>query len=483
MNQNQAQAFVETFVDSGVEHATLGLLYGRRRIGKSTLLARLTAARGGFYWEATRGETAIHLARLGKALGAHLGVGRLALGSWEEALTRLLQLGERGSTPIVLDEFGYLLEADATLDSVVATVLGPGARLQGAGQARLILCGSAIAFMRALTAGEAALRGRAGMELVMQPLDDRAAARLLPADAPLDLAARVYAVIGGVIGYYTDMVDDDLPADAADFDRWVARRVLSPAATLHHEATTLLAEDPSLATASPMLHHSILSAIASGSVTAGGIANRLRRSVPNLDPALKRLIAAGFVLRHEDPVRAQRPTYSLADPFLQFHYAVLEPHAPLLRERDGLASWQGRLSAVFDARVRGPVFEEQARTWARRQAAAATLGEPPNPIVGQTTVVVDGVERQLDLVVASAANPEATPAERSIHAIGEAKAGRTVGPSELRALERARAALGTRAAHARLLLVAPAFTAELETLAAGRTDIELVDLERLYRGS
>jgi hypothetical protein len=483
MDVNEAQAFVETFLDSGVEHATLGLVYGRRRIGKSTLLARLTAARGGFYWEATRGETAIHLARLGDALGAHLGVGRLALGTWEEALTRLLQLGEQGNIPIVLDEFGHLLEADGTLDSVVATVLGPGARLQTSGQARLILCGSAIAFMRALTAGEAALRGRAGLELVMQPLNDRAAAHLLHANAPLELAARVYAVVGGVIGYYTDMVDHDLPADAADFNRWVAMRVLSPAATLHHEATTLLAEDPSLSTASPTLHHSILSAIAAGSVTAGGIANRLRRSVPNLDPALKRLIAAGFVLRHEDPLRAQRPTYSLADPFLQFHYAVLEPHAPLLRERVGLASWQDRLSAVFDARVRGPVFEEQARAWARRQAAPATLGEPPYPVVGPSIVAVDGVERQLDLVVASAADPAAPPAERSIHAIGEAKAGRTVGSSELRSIERARAALGTRAAHARLLLVAPAFTDELRTLAAGRTDIELVDLERLYRGS
>jgi AAA+ ATPase superfamily predicted ATPase len=477
-----AQGIVERFVDSGVENPTLGLLYGRRRIGKSTLLARLTAARGGFYWEATRGETAIHLARLGEALGAHLGVGRLSLGSWEEALAQLLRLGEQGSPPVVLDEFGYLLEADPRLDSVVATMLGPGARLQGAGRARLILCGSAIALMRALSAGQAPLRGRAAMELVMQPLDDRAAAELFFRDAPLDLTARVYAVIGGVIGYYTDMVDHDLPATLADFDRWVAGRVLSPAATLHHEATTMLAEDPSLAASSQSLHHSILSAIATGSLTAGGIANRLRRSVPNLDPALKRLIAAGFLLRHEDPLRAKRPTYGLADPFLQFHYAVLEPHGSLLRERDVLASWRERLSSAFDARVRGPVFEEQVRSWARRRARLATLGDPENPVIGPSTVVVDGVERQLDLVVAGAEDPGTPPTERLVHALGEAKAGRTVGVPELRALERARAALGTRAAHARLLLVAPAFTDELQSLVAGRTDVTLVDLERLYRG-
>ena len=36
-------------------------------------------------------------------------------------------------------------------------------------------------------------------------------------------------------------------ADAGDFDRWVIERVLSPAAPLHYEATTLLAEDPTIA--------------------------------------------------------------------------------------------------------------------------------------------------------------------------------------------------------------------------------------------
>jgi hypothetical protein len=103
----------------------------------------------------------------------------------------------------------------------------------------------------------------------MQPLGYRAAARQPGAEAPFELAVRLYAVIGGVIGYYTDMVDHDLPASPADFECWIATRVLSPAATLHHEATTLLAEDPTLSAASPSLHHSILGAIANGSGTAG----------------------------------------------------------------------------------------------------------------------------------------------------------------------------------------------------------------------
>lgn len=475
----QPAEHIGRFIDSGTSRNTLALVYGRRRIGKSTLLARLTRERGGFYWEATRAESSIHLARLGEALGAHLGVGRLALDGWEDALVRLLQLGASASVPIVLDEFGYLLDAEPGLDSTVATLLGPSRREAG-GRARLILCGSAIAMMRKLTAGQAPLRGRTALELVMQPFDYRQAAKLLGDDPNLALAARVFAVIGGVVGYATDMVDDDLPRDRNDFSRWVAERVLSPAATLHHEATTLLAEDPTIAAANQMLHHSILGVIANGSVTAGAIANQLRRQVQTLDPALKRLVATGFVVRHEDPLRARRPLYALADSFLQFHYAVLEPHSTVLRERDPREVWNRRLETVFDARVRGPVFQEQARSWVRRFAASGTVGGEPDH-VGPSAAIIEGTEYQLD-VVAAVDDGATEPAERTVLAIGEAKAGETVGTAHLRHLVRARAAFGLRAASARLLLFAPRFHPDLERLATTRADIELVGLDRLYRG-
>ncbi len=481
MDPTSARAPLLAFLDAPVERHTLGLMYGRRRIGKSTLLHELVRARGGFYWEATRGEPAVHLARLGEAIGSHLGVGRLALESWEGAITELLRLGASGVTPVALDEFGYLLEGDPTLASVISTAIGPAGQETVRGQGRLVLCGSAIAMMRALTAGEAPLRGRAGMELVMQPFDFRQIASLLETGSDRALAARIFAVIGGVIGYATDMVDHDLPTGGDEFPRWVATRVLSPAATLHHEATTLLAEDPTLSTARPTLHHSILGAIANGAVTAGSIGNQLRRPVSNIAPSLNRLIAAGFVLRHEDPIRAQRPTYALADPFLQFHYAILEPHGLLLRERDPLELWTHRLSSTFDSRVRGPVFEEQARAWVRRYASTSTLGGAVGH-VGPSSVSMDGKDHQLDVLV-TAADDANEPSARTVIAIGEAKAGETITSRHVRRLERARTGLGARAVEGKLILFGSAFSDEVRSASESRTDVELVDLARLYTGS
>jgi len=475
---DQDAAHLRAFIDNDVDRPTLGLLYGRRRIGKSTMLVHEVAERGGFYFEATRVETPVQLDRLGRALGHHLGVGRIALVDWEEAVAALIRLGEERPTPVVLDEVGHILEADRSVDSIISSAFGPAALQRSSSQARVVLCGSAIALMRALTAGEAPLRGRAGMELIMHPDDFRLAATRLPQPDDLLTALQVYAVIGGVIGYATDMVDFDLPVSLEDVDRWIVGRVLSPAATLHREASTLVAEDPTLSGAGSLLHHSILGAIANGSVTAGSMARMLGKAVSNLAPALGRLIDAGFVVRHEDPVRSQRPSYALDDPYLQFHYAVLEPHGADLRDRNPTDLWADRLRPVFGSQVRGPVFEQQARTWVRRFASDETLATRDH--IGPSYATLDGKDRDLDVVVSG---PGDTPADRVITALGEAKAGETVTGSHLHRLELLRTALGARATAAKLLLFGVSFDPALLDYASSRADVEIVDLDRLYHGS
>ena len=472
------QAAVNDFLDSPAQRSLLGLVYGRRRIGKSTMLVREVEKRHGFYFEAIKVSTPTQLERLGDALGRYLGVGRLALANWEEGIRSILDIGRGRRVPAVLDEFGYITEAEPSIESAIAAAFGPGAQRDSTNRTRLILCGSAMSLMRSLTSGQAPLRGRASLELVMQPDDYRTAYQRLPLGLELDTAMRVFSVIGGVVGYATDMVNFDLPTTSSDFDRWLTDRVLSPAATLHYEATTLLAEDPYLAGRSAILYNSLLGAIANGSVTAGAISKKLGRPVSNIDPLLRRLIEAGFVVRHKDPIREKRPLYALSDPFLQFHYAILEPHGPALRGRDPSQLWMSRLKQVFDSQVRGPVFEEVARTWVTSFGSDTTL--PIRDHVGPSYVNIDGTDHQIDVLIAG---HNETPAKRKIFAIGEAKAGERLTVSHLRTLERYRAAFGLAATEAKLLLFGPDADERLSDEAEARFDVEIVDLERLHRGS
>jgi len=471
------------FATSGADHPTLGIAWGRRRVGKSFLLQALARTVGGFYYEATRGSEAEALRDLGAGLGAFQGAaGPLALSDWGSALEALLGLGRKKEVLVVLDEFPYLLEHSPSLDSLLQRALGPGARKSSPGRARLILCGSAMTFMRNLLGGTAPLRGRAGLDLRVSPFHFRLA-RELHGVEDLTAALRTFAVIGGVAAYAREMVDGDLPSGTADFHRWVCRRVLSPSAPLFHEVGLLLAEDPSTSKARKInLYHATLAGIATGHHAHAKLAGYVKIPGASLAPIVEALVSSEFVEKIEDPIRDNRPTYHPADPLIRFHYAILRRNQSRLARHDAdtRALWR-QILPTFESQILGPSFEAMARYWTAHFAAPETLGAPPDQ-VGPTTVILgDGTHRQID-VLAARGQP-ADPQDRDVLALGEAKAGEVMGRGHLARLEEARTALGPRAREARLLLFGAGFSPSLLAEAARRPDLEIVDLERLYHGS
>ena len=151
----------------------LGVVWGPRRAGKSTLLAALTDEVGGLYYEAVRQDPALSRAELGRLIGLHLGVGALRFEHWDEALETLLTLPE--CPVVVIDEFGYLCEASPELPSLVQRAIDTSRRRAG-GAGRLLLCGSAVSQLSHLLDRDQPLFGRAQLALVVDVFDFRSAA-------------------------------------------------------------------------------------------------------------------------------------------------------------------------------------------------------------------------------------------------------------------------------------------------------------------
>lgn len=470
------------FATSAEANATLGIVWGRRRIGKSFLLESIVGQTGGFYYEAVRGSSAEALRELGARIGAYQGAAApLAFGDWDAAVGALLALGAHRETVVVLDEYPYLLEHTPQLDSIIQRAFGPRNPSRTASQTRLALCGSAMTVMSRILSGTAPLRGRAGMDLRLSPFDFRVA-RELHGIEDLATAFRTYAVIGGVAAYAREMVDGDLPTGPADFDRWVCRRVLSPSAPLFNEVGLLLSEDTSTSRARKInLYHAALAGVATGHHAHNKLTGYVKGSGASLAPIVEALVSAELVERVLDPIRENRPTYYPADPLIRFHYAVIRRHQGRLARHDADTHhlWN-HLRPTFDSQVVGPCFEATARYWAAYFADPASVGGEPDHVGPTTVLMPDGTERQLDVVVASDDADGAS--ERTILAIGEAKAGERISRGHLRRLEEARTALGSRAAGAKLLLFGTEFTPKVNAAAAGRADVELVGLERLYAG-
>ena len=200
----------------------------------------------------------------------------------------------------MIDEFPFLVKASPSLPSIIQRELGPG----GSGQrssVRLLLCGSAMSVMGQLLAGHAPLRGRASLELLVQPFGYRDAARFWDAEDP-ELAALLHAVVGGTPAYRREFVAFDAPDGRADFDPWVLRTVLNRQSPLFREARYLLAEETEIR--DPGLYHSVLGAIASGNHTNGAIANYVGRKSADITHPLNVLEDAALIAREADLFRA-----------------------------------------------------------------------------------------------------------------------------------------------------------------------------------
>jgi AAA+ ATPase superfamily predicted ATPase len=473
---------LERFVAYPGPEATLGVVSGRRRQGKTFLLDAVCRAAGGFYFAASEATEAESLHQFGAALARYLGepVPR-RFAHWDEAVEILMTLAADGPLPVVLDEFPYLAKASPHLPSLIQRALGPDGQRRGS-PVRLLLCGSALSFMGNLLVGNAPLRGRASLELVVPTLDYRLA-RDFWQITDLRLALLVNAVVGGTPAYRREFTLGDVPEGLDDFGPWVVRNVLNPGRPLFREARFLLAEEPDLRDTA--LYHGVLSAIAEGNHTRGGIAGYLGRKSTDLGHALTVLEDVGMITREVDAFHGKRSAYRITEPLLSFYYAVMRPQWTDL-ERPGYAQqvWD-RSQETFRAKVLGPHFEQLARSWTRWHADPTTLGGLRAKVSSGTLPdPANKTGHELDVV----AFGRAPDGRESILAVGEAKSSDIVGRGHLHRLERLRDLLAARDERAvgpvRLLLfTGRGFSPELLEEIRDRDDVELVGLERLYQGS
>jgi uncharacterized protein len=470
------------FASDERQGATLGVVSGRRRQGKTFLLRALCEAAGGFYFAADEATDGDSLHQIGAALGAYLRLpSALRFSSWHEVFDALLALGSDHPATVVIDEFPYLARANAALPSILQNAIAPRRAERENSRSRLLLCGSAMTFMGTLLSGNAPLRGRAGLELVVPTLDYHLAAQFWNVTDPT-LAIKVHAIAGGTPAYRREFARDDSPADAGDYDSWVQRTVLNPASPLFREARYLLAAESELRDMG--LYHSVLAAIADGNTTRGGIATYTGRKSGDLAHPLNVLMGCGLIRRQPDAFRDNRATYEIAEPLITFYHAVMRPiWSDLAHSRSRHRLWE-RSQPRFTANVLGPHFEQLCRYWTRYFAPEDSAGGFPSR-VEPGTVNDPGSKKTYQVDVAAFGFDAAS--REALLAIGEAKWHETMGMGHLERLRYIRSLLAAQGRHggatARLLCFSGAgFTAELTDEAARSGDIRLLTPADLYAG-
>jgi hypothetical protein len=457
--------------------ATLGVVSGRRRQGKTFLLDALAQAADGFYFPAIEGTETVSLHALGIALGRHRGTAPVRLAGWPEAIDELLSIGRDRPIPVVIDEFPYLARQNPSLPSMLQAALGPRRPEFLGSRTRLLLCGSAISFMGKLLSGPAPLRGRASLDMVVHSLDYRQAAEFWGIRDPR-LAVLVHSVVGGTPAYRT-FVQGQVPEAVGEFEDWLERVLLNPNSPLFREARYLIAEEPEMRDRA--LYTSVLTAIASGHHTRSRITGFVGRPATDLSHVFRVLEDCGLLRVETDALRRNRNTYRIAEPLLAFHHAVLLPSLTHIERNRPQVAWQ-RSREQYRCSVLGPHFEALCREWVAAFADPATFGGLPSEV--RAGVVSDPGQRtshEVDVVVHGIVGQDTG----ILLSVGEAKWHREMGLRDLERLSHILDVLrakGVDTARARPACYSgKGFTAELHE-AGRRGDVVLVDLERLYGG-
>jgi uncharacterized protein len=462
--------------------ATLGVVSGRRRQGKTLLLESLCEELGGLYFAVPEDmPSEEHLRRLAGVIAGRTGGLPPRIDGWDQGIDALFALGAEKPTLVVLDEFPYMARSSAGLPSVIQHALSPRGKARIQSRTRMILCGSSPSFMASLVSGSAALFGRARFSLIVHAFDYRTAARFWGVDHDLPLAMRLYAITGGTPAYIE--YASGTPRSLSALDDWVPRNVLNSTTMLFRQPRMLLSEDSSFSHIG--MYGAVLTTIAEGRHTVPAIANHLARSQADIQHYVKGLDDGGFLTYREDAFRKNRGEYQITDALIRFHHAIVYPNWSRLdvyRPERARQLWR-QSQETFTSQVLGGAFEDMCLTWAREFASAETLGGEPGTVTSGVLNNPAGKSQfQIDLV---ARDPRG-----EVTALGEVKSGETIGARHLIKLRDAAALLRAQRrispdAEPRLIFISGAgFTGDLGAAAAASGgQIQLVDLERLYSGS
>jgi hypothetical protein len=351
------------------------LVYGRRRVGKTTLLLNWVEQSGKayIYWVANR-DTPAQV-----RLGFTRTVWRWAhpesqavprFDTWEDAFETTAQLVGDQAVILILDEFSYAAESDPSLASHLQAAWD---HLFKDSHITIVLSGSHIGMMVDLMRYQAPLYGRFTAQLPVDALPFAALRDFLPHYTAAERVA-VFAVTGGVPAY---------------LERFDDRRSLTEnLRELFMQRTSIFRTEPffligDVIRRETQTYEAVLKSIAAGNRTPQDIGNTLGVSSSYLSPYLKQLEELQLVRRRipattppERREKTKTSQYHLTDPYLRFYFRFIAPNTDLIEQELSQILWD-RISDQFRAFVGMTAFEELCREWVLLKARAGELPMVP----------------------------------------------------------------------------------------------------------
>lgn len=354
--------------------AEMAIIYGRRRIGKTSLIRKFCEGKPVFFYTARAWKDAFQLEEFSLAVGAFNHNPQQRFLDWPAAFRALTAQPGDTRTVIVIDEFQYIAKERPSILSELQVLWDEELSRKNI---FLILCGSAVSFIAKEVLGEKnPLYGRARTIMKVRPLPFQTTAQFVP-ECSVEDAFRGYAVLGG-IPYFWQGINP-----RRSMTENLAANVLKADGFLNDEAQSVLRQE----FRDPSTYNAILQAIAFGATTRSEIAQKSLADSRTLTKYLTVLEDMDLILREfsvfagpGDLSNASRGLYRIADPYLKFWFRFLARNpVPVMTRAEALSEWRSSVEPFF-SEFASEAFEDVCRQYLMRLGRSGQLPFRPSTL-------------------------------------------------------------------------------------------------------
>jgi AAA+ ATPase superfamily predicted ATPase len=340
------------------------IIYGRRRVGKTTLIREFIKDKMSIYFVAREADGALNLSRFSSdvySVTAKELAKNATFADWEKAFDYIYQISQDSRLILAIDEYPYLAEGFSPISSILQAHID--SQLKDS-KLFLILCGSSMSFMeKQVLAYKSPLYGRRTAQFKIMPFNFFESLPFFAAFSKTDKAV-LYGITGGIPEYLTK-INPAKPVKDNIIDLF-----LTASGHLYEEPSNLLKQE----LREPATYNGIIEAIAGGASRLNEIATKCGIESNKCAKYLKSLIALGIV-KKDLPITettSKKSIYLLDDMMFRFWYRFVFPNM------SGIVSGLGR--TIYDFEVSenlsaymGLIYEEICKQYLIEEAKKNAL--------------------------------------------------------------------------------------------------------------
>ena len=341
------------------------VIYGRRRIGKSTLIAEFVKDKKTIFYTATKVGKERNLELFSEQVTEMFlpGVEGINFTTVEAVFDFIAKNVSGEKTVLVIDELPYWAEKDEGLLSILQKYIDT---IWQDKNLKIILCGSALSFMESKVLSEKSpLFGRRDSQIKLEAFDYLDSAKFVPKYSYKDKAL-CYGITGGVAKYLS-MIDP-----TKSIDKNIIRLFFRTDGYLYDETRNLLTQEFSDIT----LVNNIIEQVASGKNTVNGIANGIGEKEPTVLYSLEKLISVGLIEKKRcitEEKNKKKSQYVLKDSMFKFWYTFIPKAASVIEMGQGELYYTKAVKPFLHFFM-GTVFEDMCRYYTLQHGILGEFG-------------------------------------------------------------------------------------------------------------